>query len=61
MISMSYTDCEEDLHGDSSYDQWVTAIGEQANSQGQTIVVASGDTGAFGCDSTIIRRRMEFR
>jgi subtilase family serine protease len=51
VISMSYTDCEANFGGANSSDQaWVTSIGTQANSQGQTIVVASGDTGAFACD-----------
>ena len=50
VISMSYSDCEESFVGDPGYVTWVTDIGSQANSQGQTIVVASGDTGAFGCD-----------
>jgi subtilase family serine protease len=51
VISMSYTDCEESFGGaNSTYQTLMTNIGTQANSQGQTIVVASGDTGAFGCD-----------
>ena len=51
VISMSYTDCEETLTAYPSDVTWVTEIGQQANSQGQTIVVASGDSGAAGCDS----------
>jgi hypothetical protein len=51
VISMSYSDCEESLVGDPGYVQWVTAVGEEANAQGQTIVVASGDTGPAGCDA----------
>ncbi len=50
VISMSYTDCEASFSGNSSYVKWVTQIGTQANLQGQTLVVASGDTGAAGCD-----------
>ena len=50
VISMSYSDCEESFVGQSSYVTWVTTLGQEASSQGQTIVVASGDTGAFGCD-----------
>jgi subtilase family serine protease len=51
VISMSYTDCEASFSLNASYVNWVKQIGTQANSQGQTIVVASGDTGAAGCDS----------
>ncbi len=55
VISMSYSDCEESFAFEgvtqTGYIAWVTAMGKQANSQGQTIVVASGDTGPFGCDS----------
>jgi hypothetical protein len=47
VISMSYGDCEQSLAGDSGYVAWVTTIGQEANSQGQTIVVSSGDSGAF--------------
>ncbi len=50
VISMSYTDCEYYFSGNTSYQNWVTQIGQQANLQGQTIVVASGDAGAAGCD-----------
>ena len=51
VISMSYSDCEESFAGDPAYVQWVTNVGEEANSQGQTIVVAAGDTGPAGCDA----------
>jgi hypothetical protein len=52
VISMSYTDCEYHFGGaNSAYQALITGIGQQANAQGQTIVVSSGDTGAFGCDS----------
>jgi subtilase family serine protease len=51
VISMSYSDCEESFGGaNSAYQALITSIGQQASSQGQTIVVSSGDTGAFGCD-----------
>ena len=51
VISMSYTDCEESFGAaNSPYQTLITDIGQQANSQGQTIVVSSGDTGAFECD-----------
>jgi subtilase family serine protease len=48
VISMSYTECEATVN--ASYVTWVMQIGNQANSQGQTLVVASGDTGVAGCD-----------
>jgi len=51
VISMSYIDCEASLVGNSSYVDWVSSVGKQANSQGQTIVVASGDSGPAGCDA----------
>jgi hypothetical protein len=48
VISISYGDCEAD---------WSTSglanlkqLGEQANTQGQTIVAAAGDSGAADCD-----------
>ena len=50
VISMSYTDCEASFVGNSPYQNQMTNIGKQASLQGQTIVVASGDTGAFNCD-----------
>ncbi len=51
VIGMSYGDCEASFSGDSSYQTWVQDIGVQANSQGQTIVVSSGDSGAAECDT----------
>jgi len=55
VLSMSYSDCEYNLYDspgvvDSSYYNWIVGVGQQANLQGQTIVVASGDSGAAGCD-----------
>ena len=63
VISMSYGDCEETLASYPGDIAWVTAIGQEANSHGQTIVVASGDTGVFECDRAkpIIRRSRELR
>jgi len=51
VISLSYTDCEQSFNGQPAYVTWVANLGQQANSQGQTIVVASGDAGVAGCDS----------
>jgi hypothetical protein len=48
VISVSYTGCEAD--NTLAEANVLSSIGEQANSQGQTIVVASGDSGAAGCD-----------
>ncbi len=48
IISMSYGDCEPD---ETSFittgETWL----QQANAQGQTLVIASGDTGAADCDT----------
>ena len=49
VISMSYTACEADL--DDATARFFDSIGQQANTQGQTIVVASGDAGVAGCNS----------
>jgi len=51
VISMSYGDCEESFVGQATYVTWVTSMGTQANAQGQTLVVSSGDSGAFECES----------
>ena len=51
VISMSYGDCEESFVGQASYVTWVTSMGQQANTQGQTLVVSSGDSGAFECEA----------
>src|SRR5205807_1412121 len=48
VISVSYTACEPLLA--PSDVQFFSAIGRQANAQGQTIVASSGDSGAAGCD-----------
>jgi subtilase family serine protease len=47
VISVSYSACESEVLSDVP---WFTLLGQQANAQGQTIVAASGDTGAAGCD-----------
>ena len=48
IISMSYGDCEADY--DSADIATMEALLEQANSQGQTVVLAAGDSGATDCD-----------
>ncbi|MDE1163367.1 MAG: Ig-like domain repeat protein [Acidobacteriaceae bacterium] len=50
VISVSYGTCETSLSTTTraSYD----TLYQQANAQGQTIVVASGDSGATGCDAS---------
>ncbi len=48
VISVSYSACE--VAFSPSDVQSFTQLGQQANAQGQTIVAASGDTGAAGCD-----------
>lgn len=48
VISMSYTTCESLIN--RAFVNWVDDLASQANAQGQTILVASGDEGAFGCD-----------
>jgi subtilase family serine protease len=50
-ISTSYGFCESGL-GQTFVDQ-VQGWAQQANSQGQTIVAASGDDGAADCDGTV--------
>lgn len=47
IISLSYGDCETDL-GQSNWTA-LEMIGEQAAAQGQTVVSASGDSGATAC------------
>jgi pro-kumamolisin-like protein/subtilase family protein len=49
VVSVSYGRCEPDFS--SSDVQAFLALGQQANAQGQTIVVASGDSGAAACDN----------
>ena len=57
VVSMSYGDCELSYTqypdvGTGTYLAWVTAIGQQANSQGQTLVTSSGDSGPFTCEGS---------
>ena len=48
VISISYGDCEQDM-GSAALDS-LSALGEQANAQGMTIMGPSGDNGATDCD-----------
>ena len=48
VISISYGNCE--ANWSASGRQAVATLGAQANSQGQTIVAAAGDSGAADCD-----------
>jgi hypothetical protein len=48
VISISYGDCE--AGNGKSFDDSVQGWAQQGNSQGQTIVAASGDDGAADCD-----------
>lgn len=50
IISMSYGNCES-AWGQSSINS-INLILQQANAQGTTVIVASGDGGATDCDST---------
>jgi subtilase family serine protease len=50
VFSISYGLCEPQM--DNTTKAALTAAGLQANSQGQTIVTPSGDSGAADCDST---------
>jgi len=49
VISISYGECEASAVALGDSDR-LKSIGQQANAQGQTIVAASGDTGAADCD-----------
>lgn len=51
VISISYGGCEPQYS--SSDISTLTSLGQQANAQGQTIVGASGDSGAADCDDSI--------
>ena len=48
VVSVSYSACEAQFS--PSEVQSFALLGQQANAQGQTIVAASGDSGAAGCD-----------
>ena len=47
IISISYGSCEQDLSSAELSD--LTAVTEQANLQGQTVIAAAGDLGSNGC------------
>ncbi len=48
IISMSYGLCEPQIPADEL--ATFQSLGQQANAQGQTIIVSAGDSGAAGCD-----------
>jgi len=48
VLSASYGTCEQAITTGNA--TWFLNIAQQANAQGQTIVVSSGDSGAAGCD-----------
>lgn len=48
VISISYGDCEANYS--TSDWQTIETLGQHANAQGQTIIVAAGDSGAADCD-----------
>lgn len=50
IISASYGTCEDQTTATDI--STFTSLGQQANAQGQTLVVASGDDGAAACEST---------
>jgi subtilase family serine protease len=49
VLSMSYESCEQDVSASEA--SFFLNLAQQANAQGQTIVVSSGDSGAAGCDA----------
>lgn len=49
VLSMSYESCEQDVSASDA--SFFLNLAQQANTQGQTIVVSSGDSGAAGCDA----------
>ena len=49
VISVSYGECE--TRASAGFLDTLSTAGQQANAQGQTITVASGDTGAADCDT----------
>jgi|CZKK01.1.fsa_nt_gi subtilase family serine protease len=54
VISTSYGFCEQGLQtGDPGFPATVQGWAQQANTQGQTIMAASGDDGAADCDSDV--------
>jgi subtilase family serine protease len=48
VLSISYGDCEQNF--DPGFISAMSALAQQANAQGQTIVAPSGDSGAADCD-----------
>jgi len=48
VISMSYGNCEQNL---GIFVQTMQRTAQQANAQGQTIIAATGDSGAADCDA----------
>jgi trimeric autotransporter adhesin len=49
VLSMSYSDCEQDLG--TAGNQFWASLWEQAAAQGQTVFVSAGDGGAAACDN----------
>ena len=49
VMTMSFGICEADLGGAAN--AWINALWQQAAAQGITVLVASGDSGAAGCDN----------
>lgn len=49
VLSMSYGDCEANI-GSSTLTGFYEPLIQQANLQGQTVIVSSGDSGAANCD-----------
>jgi subtilase family serine protease len=56
VVSISYGDCEQNFS--MSDIQILTALGQQANAQGMTIVAPTGDTGAADCDGDFPNRTL---
>jgi subtilase family serine protease len=54
VISISYGDCEPDFA--ASDISFLSALGQQANAQGMTIVAPTGDAGATDCDGDFPNR-----
>jgi subtilase family serine protease len=52
VISISYGGCEAEFAGDSAIEMTEQEL-EKANSQGQTVFAASGDSGSAACDSGV--------
>jgi hypothetical protein len=52
VVSFSYGICEPEVS--QSEMEFLASLGQQANSQGQTIVASSGDSGAANCDAPFL-------